>query len=125
MGRVLQRVDALREPAVLRQRGFAHALHRQQAVLPGTLEEESLLRAVTERGFVVGPAARHAAAQAQFFEQVLHLVRVVAGHRQIVRAERAGDAADHAATRVAAGGVFEFEQHEVVDTAKPQGTRRR
>jgi hypothetical protein len=40
-----------------------------------------------------------------------------------VRAERAGDAVDHAAARVAAGGVFEFEQREVVDARKAQRTR--
>ena len=112
---VLQRVDALRELAVLHERAFAHAVHGQQAVLPLAVDEQALLRAVAEGDLVVFPSARHAAAQTEFFEQVLHLARVVAGHGQVVRAERAGDAVDDAAACVAAGGVFEFEQREVVD----------
>jgi hypothetical protein len=125
MRRVLQRVDALREFAVLRQRVFAHAVHGQQAVLPFAVKEQALLRAVAKVALVVLPAARHALAQAEFFEQVLHLGRVVARHGQVVRTQRAGDAVDHAAARVAAGGVFEFEQGEVFDARKPQCARGR
>ena len=102
-----------------------HALHGQQAVLPGALEEQALLRAVAEVALVVLPAARHAPAQAEFLQQVLHLVRIVARHRQVVGAERAGDAAHLAAAAVAAGLVFEFEQHEVLDAGQPQGARGR
>ena len=124
-GGVLQLVDALRKAAVLRQRPGADALYRQQAVVPFTLEEEPLLRAVAQVALGVFPAAGHAPPQAQFFQQVLHLVRVVAGHRQIVRAERAGNAFDCPATAVAAGRVFQFEQHEVVDALCAQRACRR
>ena len=52
-------------------------------------------------------------------------MRVFAGHGQIVRAQRAGDAVDLAAPAVAAGAVFEFEQREVLHAAQAQGARRR
>ena len=122
---MLERVDALREAAVLRLRAGVHAMHRQQAVLPLAVEEQPLLRAVAQRALVVFPAAGHAPAQAQFLEQVLHLARIVAGHRQVVRAERAGDAVDHAAARIAARAVLELEQREVVDAREAQRARRR
>jgi hypothetical protein len=78
----------------LRQRGLAHALHGQQAFLPLALKKQALLRAVAQVALVVLPAPGHALAQAQFFQQVLHLARVVAGHGQVVRAQRAGNAVD-------------------------------
>ncbi|MGF6350279.1 hypothetical protein QF040_004992 [Variovorax sp. W2I14] len=121
--RVLQRVDPLRELAVLRQRVDTRAMHGQQAVLPFAVKEKALLRAVAKGALVVFPAARHALAKAQVLQQVLHLARIVTGHRQVVRAERAGDAVDHAAARIAAGTVFEFEHSEVFDAREPQGTR--
>jgi hypothetical protein len=79
---------------------------------------------VAQVALVVFPAARDPAPQAQLLEQVLHLVRIVAGHRQVVRAQRAGDALHPAAAAVATGVVLEFEQHEVLDAARPQRTRR-
>lgn len=120
---MLQRVDALRELAVLRMRLGAHAVHGQQAFLPFAAEEQPLLRAVAEVALVVFPAARHAPAQAEFLEQVLHFARIVAGRRQVVRAERTGNAADHAAARIAACRILELEQHEVLDAREPQCAR--
>ena len=93
--RARNRFHALREPAVLRERARRPRLARgSRPSCHCAPEEQALLRAVAQVALVVFPAAGHAAAQAQFLEQVLHLARVVAGHRQVVRAERAGDALD-------------------------------
>ena len=98
-------------------------MHRQQAFLPLALKEQPLLRAVAQVALVVFPTATHALAQAEFFEQVLHFARVIAGHRQVVGTEWAGDAFHHAAAAVAASAVFEFEQHEVIDAGESQCAR--
>jgi hypothetical protein len=60
----------------------------------------------------------------KLFQQILHLVGFVAGHGQVVRAQRAGDAVDLPATAVAAGAVFELQHHEIVDAALAQRPRR-
>ena len=119
-----RRAHRLRKTAVLRQRGRAHALYRQQPVLPLAVEEQALLRAVAQVAFVVHPAPGHAAAQAQFFQKILHRPRIVARHRQVVRAQRAGDAQHRAASAVAAGVVFQFQQREVVMPIQAQRPRR-
>ena len=113
------------EAAVLRQRGRAHAFHRQQAVLPVAVEEQALLRAVAQVQLVVLPAAGQAAAQAEFLQQVLHMAGVVARHRQVVRAHGAGDAVHRHAAAVAAGRVFQLQQREIVLPGQPQRPRRR
>ena len=115
----------LRKAAVLLQRGFAHALHGQQAFLPLALKVQALLRAVAQVAFVVLPAPGHALAQAQFFQQVLHLGRVVARHGQVVRAQRAGHAIHRTGPAVAAGGVFQLQQGKVVHPGQAQAARRR
>ena len=74
---------------------------------------------------VVAPAPGHTLAQAQLFQQVLHFVGVVTGHGQVVRAQRAGDAAHLAAPGVAASAVFQLQQCKVVDAALAQRTGRR
>ena len=73
---------------------------------------------------VVHPAAGHALAQPELFEQVLHLVRMFTGHGQVVRAQRAGDAAHGATPAVATGAVFELQQREIVHAALAQRPRR-
>ena len=83
-----------RKAPVLRQRGGSDALHGQQAVLPVAVEEQPLLRAVDQVALVVRPAAGDASGEAELLQQIVHLAGAVAGHRQVVRAERAGDAAD-------------------------------
>ena len=118
-------LHGLCKAAVLRQRGVAHTVHGQQAFLPLAVKKQPLLRAVAQVAFVVLPAPRHPAAQAQFFEQVLNLARIVAGHGQVVRAQRAGDAVDHAAAAVAPRGVFQLQQRKVVHPRQPQRPRRR
>ena len=120
-----QCADEGRKLLVLLQRRGLHALHRQQTFLPVAVEEQAFLRAVTERHLVVLPASAHALAQAQFFEKILHLVGVVAGHRQVVCAEWAGNPLDLATTAVAARLVFEFEQRKVVHPGEPQRPRGR
>ena len=122
--RPLRRAHRLGKAAVLRQRGRAHALHGQQAVLPLAVEEQALLRAVAQVALVVHPAPGHTAAQAQFFQKILHRPRIVARHRQVVRAQRAGDAQHRAASAVAAGVVFQFQQREVVMPIQAQRPRR-
>ena len=74
---------------------------------------------------VVAPAPGHTLAQAQLFQQVLHLVGVVTGYGQVVCAQRAGDAAHLAAPGVAASAVFQLQQCKVVDAALAQRTGRR
>ncbi|MPM29432.1 hypothetical protein SDC9_75972 [bioreactor metagenome] len=74
---------------------------------------------------VVLPAAIHASAQAQFFQQILHFARIVSGHRQIMRTQRAGHALHHAAAAVAAGRVFQLQQREVVHSTQAQCAGRR
>ena len=108
-----------RKAAVLGQRGVAHALHGQQAVLPFALEEQALLRAVAQVALVILPAPGHAAAQAQFFEQILHLARIVTRHGQVMRALRAGHAVDAGAPAVATGLVFQLQQCKVVHPRQP------
>ena len=110
---------------VLRQRGAAHALQRQQTVLPLAVQEQALLRAVAQGAFVVLPAPGHAPAQAQLFQQVLHRAGIVAGQRQVVRAHRAGDAVHLHAAAVATGRVFQLQQGEVVVPGQAQRARRR
>ena len=92
--------------------------------MPLALEEQALLRAVAQVPLVVLPAPRHAAAQAQLFQKVLHRARVVARHRQVVRAQRAIDAQHRATPAVAAGAVFELQQREVVVAGQAQRPRR-
>ena len=41
------------EAAVLRQVGLGQALHRQQAVFPAAIAQQSFLRRMDQRGFVV------------------------------------------------------------------------
>ena len=121
----LQRRHARGEAVVLRQRGLAHTVHGQQAILPGALKEQALLRAVHQVALVIAPAPGHALAQAQLFQQILHLAGVVAGDGQVVRAQRAGDAAHLAAPGVATGAVFQLQQHKVFDATLAQRTGRR
>jgi hypothetical protein len=80
---------------------------------------------VAQVALVVRPPAGHAPAQAQLLEERLHLPRGVAGHRQVVRAERAGDALHAAAAAVAPGRGLRVEQGEVLDAVQAQGARRR
>src|SRR5213076_60154 len=110
----------LRETLVLRDRGRPDALHRQQPFLPLAVEEQPLLRAVAQVTLVIAPAPRDAPGQPDLLEEIAHLDGVVAGHRQVVRAERAGDAADTAATAVAAGLVLQVEHDLVVDAREAQ-----
>ena len=105
---------------VLRQCVAAHALQRQQPRLPRAVKKQALLRAVAQVAFVVRPAARDALTNAKFLQQVLHLIRVIARHRQVVRAQRTGDAVDCAAPAVATGFVFQLQQGEVVHALEPQ-----
>ena len=79
-------VHQVGKAAVLRQRCLAHTLQRKEALLPRAFEEQPLLRCVAKMAFVVDPAACHALAQSQLFQQVLHFARIVARHRQVVRA---------------------------------------
>ena len=120
---LLQLRHTLRKTLVLRQCAGPDAVHRQQAFLPRPFKEQPLLRAVAQVAFVIHPAPGLALAQAQFFEQILHLVGIVARHRQVMRAQRAGDAFDLTRTAVAASAVFQLQQREVVNAAQPQRPR--
>ena len=71
------------------------------------------------------PAPGHALAQAQLLQQILHLGRIVAGHGQVMRAQRAGNAAHAAGAAVAANLVFELQQGKVLQAREPQRARRR
>ena len=73
---------------------------------------------------VVNPAARHALAQVQFFEQILHIDRSIAWHGQVVRAEWARDAVDRTAPAVATGFRLQFQQGKVVYAFEAQCPRR-
>ncbi|MNV42721.1 hypothetical protein D3C71_1344060 [compost metagenome] len=99
-------------------------MHGQQAFLPLAVKKQALLRAVAQMALVVLPAASHAAAQAQLFQQILHLARIVTGHGQVVRAQRAGNAAHDPAPAVAACGVFQLQQRKVLHPRQPQRPRR-
>ena len=105
---------------VLGQGAGGHVVCGQQAFYPFTVEEQALLRAKAQVLLFVLPAASHAFAHAQFFEQVLYLGRVVAGHGQVVGTQRAGQAAHLAATAVAAHGVFQLQQGDIAGTAQAQ-----
>src|SRR5262249_13108627 len=115
----------LRETAVLRDGRSADLVERHETVLPAPAKPQALLRAVHEVALVVFPAAGDTPAQAQFFEEVLHVGRILAGHRKTVGAPGTRDAVQGAGAAVAARGVFEIEQHEVLDAARAQRARRR
>jgi hypothetical protein len=116
-------LHGLGKQAVLGQGAGTHPVHRQQTSLPLVLKVQALLRAVAQVAFIVGPAARHALAQAQFFQQVLHVWRTVAGHRQVVRAQRARQAAQLARTGVATGLVLQLQQGKVIVPLQAQSPR--
>jgi hypothetical protein len=97
---------------------------RQQAFVPVAIDEEALLGAVAEAALVVRRPADAAPAQPEFLEQLDHLGRPFARQRQVVRTERAGDAADRMRAAVAAGGRFEVEHAHVVDARSHQRARR-
>ena len=61
--------EPVREQPVLAQRGRAHALHRQQALLPMSLEKQALLRAVAEMALVIDPTPSDALAQADLLQK--------------------------------------------------------
>ena len=105
----------LRKALVLGQRAVGHIVHRQQAFDPFALKEQALLRAEAQVFVFVLPAAGHALAHAQFFEQVLHFGCVIAGHGQVVCAQRAAQASHTAASAVAASAVFQLQQRRIAD----------
>src|SRR5205085_2129986 len=92
---------------------------------PAAVEEQALLRAVAQVALFVGPSPCDIFGDADLGEQIAHLGRVVAGHGQVVRRDRARDAADVRAAAVAARAVFEFEHDEVFDAREPQSARGR
>ena len=108
---------------VLLQRFMLHALHGQQAFMPGALPVQAFLRAVAQRGFFILPAPSHAPAQAQLLQQVLHLVCIVAGHGQIVGAQRAGHALHQATAAVAAHTLLRVEQRGALHSSQLQRPR--
>ena len=113
----------LRKALVLGEGAVRHIVHGQQAFNPFALKEQALLRAEAQVFVLVLPAAGQALAHAQFFEQVLHLGRVIAGYRQVVRAQRAAQAGHAAASAVAAGAVFQLQQRYVAGTCQAQCAR--
>ena len=123
-----QRIDQRGKALVLRQRGRADAVQRQQTRVPLAAPVQALLRAVAQVALAVTavlPTPGDALAQAEFFQQILHFQRIVTRQRQIVRAQRAGNAVDLAAPAVAAGLVFDFQQRQVSHPREPQRPRRR
>lgn len=82
--------------------------------MPLAAEMQALLPAVAQMAFVVAPAADHALAQAQLFQQVMHLVGVVAGQGEVVRTRGQGQAVDLARAAVAAGLSSSSSSTEVV-----------
>ena len=97
---------------------------RQQALAPAAVDEQPLLRAVAEHALVVDGAAGDAAAHAELVEQLDHLDRARARHRQVVGAERAAHSRHRMAAAVAAGAVLELEDVAVVDAGAQQRARR-
>ena len=63
------------------------------------------------------------AAQSKLFEQRHDFDRVLAGQRQVVRAERTRHAGDAVAAAVAAGRVFEIEELHVVEAGLRERSR--
>ena len=121
--RLRKALDSQGTLAVLRQGAGTHTVHRQQAGLPLALEVQPLLWAVAQVAFVVHPAPGHALAQTQFFQQVLHMRRARAGHGQVVRTQRAGQATQQARTGVSTGIVLQLQQGKVVLALQAHGTR--
>ena len=119
---------ALGETAVVREGrctfgGRQRVDRRQQPLMPVAGDEQALLRAVAQVAFVVHGQAVDDAAQAQLAEQLCDLVGMLARRRQVVGAERAGDAGDAVTAAVAAGAVFELEELHIVDAAAQQCAR--
>ena len=115
-------LDKCRKFLVLRKCFALHPLHRQQSVLPLVVEKQPLLGAVAQMALVHHPAPGHALAQAQFFQQILHLRGVVTRHGQIVRAQGAVNAIQRPATRVATRAVFKLQHGKVLLATQPQRT---
>ena len=69
------------EAAVLRQVGLGQALHRQQAVFPAAIAQQSFLRRMDQRGFVVvgRVAAGVALDQAEVGQHLAHVGRFARG----------------------------------------------
>ena len=100
--------------AVLGQGVGGDAVGGQQACLPVAIEIQPLLRAVAQVTLVIHPAARHALAHTQVFQQMLQVGVVVAGHGQVVRPHRAGQATQRGGAGIAPGFVFQLQQGVVV-----------
>ena len=76
---------------------------------------------MAQMALVVLPATSHARAQAQFFQQVLHLGRIIARQGKVVRALWAGQAIHLASATIAAGGVLQLQHGEVIHALQTQG----
>jgi hypothetical protein len=124
-GLLLRKRHRLGKAPVLRQRPGRHAVHWQQSLVPLSIHVEPLLRAVAQVPLVVNPASRHTLAQAELFQQVLHIRCAVARHRQIMRTQRTGQTFQQARAAVATGAVFQLQQGHVLDAAQAQRTRGR
>ena len=111
--------------AVLRQCGRTGLGRRQQAIGPGAVDEQTLLRAVAQVAFFGHRAAQLVAQQADFVQPFGHLARLRPGQRQVVRAQRAGHAGHVMAAAVAAGLDFQLQQVHVVDARTRQAPRGR
>ena len=105
------------EAAVLRQVGLGQALHRQQAVFPAAIAQQSFLRRMDQRGFVVvgRVAAGVALDQAEVGQHLAHVGRFARGQGQVVRARRIVQAVQRAAGGVA--GVFRPRHHDEIGMA--------
>ena len=82
--------------------------------------EQALLRRVRQVALVPDGAAKLVAGQAELVQPGLQLMGLRARQWQVVGAERAGDAADRVAARIAAKLIFQLEQRKVVDAGLPQ-----
>ena len=98
-------------------------MHGQQAFLPVAVEVQALLRAMTKIALVITPAPSNALTQAQLFQPVQHLWRIIARGRQIVGAQRAWQARYLPTLTVAAHGRLCVDQRCAWHTGQLQCAR--
>ena len=91
---------------VLGDAGVSHVVRGQQAFYPFPLVKKPLLWAKAQVFVLVLPAASHALAYADFFQQVLHFGRIVTRNGQVMRTQRASQASHGGAPAVTAYAVF-------------------
>src|SRR5437764_2633990 len=100
----------LAETAELLTVGSGEADFRLDAFLPASIEKETLLGSKAEVALV--PLAVRLE-NTQIGKQFADILRVLAGHRHIMRRPRIGGDVVFSPARIAAGLTVHFQQHEV------------